>query len=120
MGPTWICGRPGGSQREQPAITPSVTHASASVTSKFIRKSQGSSAARRSGLGTTHSQAGSSWKARASMRLAAATWLSASRTISIAGDHNPAPPVPASGYLQSGSVEPVWHMMKLTEISLFE
>ena len=40
--------------------SPSVTHTSASVTSKLTRKSHGRSAARRSALGTTHSQAGSS------------------------------------------------------------
>ena len=39
IGPTWICGRPGGSHLEQPTTSPpSVTHASASVTSAYLRK----------------------------------------------------------------------------------
>ena len=58
--PTWICGRPGGSQRARRGTSPAVVHTSASVTSKPTRKSQGRSAARRRALGSTHSHAGSS------------------------------------------------------------
>src|SRR5262245_55032337 len=53
-----------------------------------MRKSHGSSAARRLGSGSTQPHAGSSWNARASTALASPSWPGVSRTISTERHYN--------------------------------